>query len=168
MGEAKRINRKYATDRLRVDYAHVGLFETHTQTIYIARKRWNGPVPVRVSHARLLAGGSQEASTAEKDRFLCYWYHTPGTGEGYIHGYPIEWQEGHLLIRIDPHWDYLAGRTIPAAHRRKVDRNIDQQFAWGKTLFDTYVAERPGFPLSYHMVGPRPTDSMFYVERVEG
>ena len=53
------------------------------------------------------AGPAENAvSTVWKDRFLCFWFYTPNTGEGLIHGYPIEWDEAHLLVRIDPQWDY--------------------------------------------------------------
>ncbi|MFP4144539.1 MAG: hypothetical protein ACOCTI_05805 [Phycisphaeraceae bacterium] len=161
-----RINRQHCTDRLRVDYAHVGLFDAQTREIWIARKKWN-VVPVRVSHAKLLVGGTQDTSTAEKDRFVCYWFHTPGTGEGYVHGYPIEWDEGHLLVRLDPNWNYLTQQFIPATDVAKVEKNIDQQYAWGRWLFARYAQAGADFPISWHMIGPRATDSMFYIERVE-
>lgn len=134
--------------------------------LWIAKKRW-GSSPVQVSHARLLQGGTQSASTADKDRFLCYWYHTPNSGEGYVHGYPIEWDEAHLLIRLDPNWNYTTQTFIPNTETRKLEANIEQQFQWGKSIFDTYARKKREFPLSYHMVGPRAADSMFYIERVE-
>jgi len=161
------INKRYSTDRVRADYAHVGLFDAPESKIWIARKRF-GTSPVRVSHARLLVGGTQDTSTADKDRFVCFWYHTPGTGSGFVHGYPIEWDEGHLLIRMDPNWDYRTRSFIPSSEARRVERNIETQFNWGKKIFETYKAKGLEFPLSYHMVGPRAADSMFYVERHEG
>ena len=135
-------------------------------SLWVAKKRW-GVSPVQVSHARLLQGGTQNTSTADKDRFICYWYHTPNSGEGYVHGYPIEWDEAHLLIRLDPNWNYLKQSFIPSSDTRKVEANIERQFNWGRQIFDQYAAVKRKFPISYHMVGPRAADSMFYVRRVE-
>jgi hypothetical protein len=162
----RRINKQYCTDKLRVDYAHVGLYDIDQKSVWIAKKRW-GTIPVRVSHARLLIGGTQDTSTAEKDRFLCYWFHTPGTGEGYVHGYPIEWDEGHLLVRLDPNWNYLTRSFIPPTDTAHLERNIEMQYEWGRKIFDLYASRAPKFPLSWHMIGPRATDSMFYIQRVE-
>ena len=166
-GAERGINRRYCTDRVRVDYAHVGLYDVAERKLWIARRRW-GVVPVHISHARLLHGGTQQTSTADKDRFVCYWYHTPGTGEGHVHGYPIEWDEGHLLIRLDPNWNYRARRFIPSTDTAKIESNIEQQYRWGKLIFESYVARAPRHPLSWHLIGPRPADSMFYIQRVEG
>lgn len=160
------INKQYCTDKVHLDYAHVGLFDVQEHRIWIAKKRW-GVVPVRVSHARLLVGGTQDTSTAEKDRYLCFWYHTPGTGEGHVHGYPIEWDEGHLLVRLDPNWDYSTRQYIPSSEVDRVERNIEQQYQWGRYLFEAYASKRPKFPISWHMIGPRAADSMFYLQRIE-
>lgn len=162
----RRINRQYCTDTVHVDYAHVGLFDAGEKHIWIAKKRW-GVLPVRVSHARLLVGGTHDTSTADKDRYVCFWFHTPGTGEGYVHGYPIEWDEGHLLIRLDPNWNYLTRQFIPSTDTARVEKNIEQQYAWGRHIFEAYASKKRKFPLSWHMVGPRATDSMFYIERRE-
>lgn len=167
MSDARHINRRYCSDQLRADYAHVGLMDVADRTIWIARKRF-GVNPIRVSHARLLIGGSNSVSVADKDRFLCYWFHTPGTGEGLLHGYPIEWDEGHIMIRLDPYWNYLTQELIRATDTTRIERNIDSQFAWGQRIFDSYAALKPRFPLSWHMIGPRPADSMFYIQRIEG
>jgi len=160
------INKSYTTDKVRTDYAHVGLFDVSDRHIWIAKKRW-GTSPVRVSHARLLHGGTQDTSTADKDRYICYWFHTPGTGEGHVHGYPIDWDEGHLLIRLDPNWNYQTRKFIPPADTARIERNIEQQYKWGQIIFETYAAKKLRFPLSWHMVGPRAADSMFYIQRVE-
>ncbi len=166
MSSEKKINPRYCTNQIRVDYAHVGLMDAQDGSIWIARKRF-GSIPVRVSHARLLVGGTHDTSTADKDRFVCFWFHTPGTGEGYVHGYPIEWEEGHLLVRLDPNWDYLNRAFISSADTARVERNIEQQYTWARRIFRAYLAARPPFPVSWHMVGPRAADSMFYIERVE-
>ncbi len=149
-----------------MDYPHVGLMDVRDKRVFIARKRW-GVSPVRVSHARLLVGGTQDTSTADKDRFVCYWYHTPNSGEGFVHGYPIEWSEGHLLVRLDPNWNYMTRKFIPNSDIAKVERNIEQQYKWGQNIFKSYADRKRKFPMSWHMIGPRAADSMFYVERVE-
>lgn len=153
-------------DRLRTDYAHVGLYDVQEHRIWIARQAWD-VVPIRISHARMLQGGSFDTAVADKDRFLCFWFHTPNTGQGYVHGYPIEWAEGHLLVRIDPNWNYAAGQLIPSTQTAKIEHNLDQQYHWGEAIFKAYVAMEPGYPISLHMIGPRATDSMFYVQRWE-
>ncbi len=164
--EHRQINRKYCTDRLRANYAHVGVLDVEQRRPWIAKKRL-GVVPIRVSHARLLAGGTHDASTANKDRFVCYWFHTPGTGSGYVQGYPVEWSEGHLLVRLDPHWNYSTRKLISPTDAAKVELNIEQQYQWGQKLFEVYTDLKPKFPLSWHMIGPKTTDSLFYIQRIE-
>ena len=166
MSSETAINRSHCTNQLRVDYAHVGLFDVSDRSLWIAKKRF-GTKPIQVSHARLLKHGSNNSSTADKDRFLCYWFHTPNTGEGYVHGYPIEWAEAHLMIRLDPNWNYATQEFIASVESAKVGRNIDQQYKWGESIFRCYVEKRPAFPLSWHLIGPRATDCMFYIERWE-
>jgi len=162
----RKISRQYCTGKIRADYAHVGIYDAQDHRAWIARKRF-GIVPIRVNHARLLANCGDDSSTADKDRFVCYWFHTPNSGEGFVHGYPIDWGEGHLLIRLDPNWDYATRRLISPAHTKKVEHNIEQQYQWGKKIFEAYVGMKPKFPLSWHMIGPRATDSLFYIQRVE-
>lgn len=163
-----RINKKSATDKLRVHDAHVGLYDCVGGEIWIAKKKMGGRGgALRVSHAQLIIGGSGSTSVADKDRFLCIWYHTPDTGSGLMQGYPIEWEEGHLMVRMDPNWDYAAQKMLASTDTRRVERNIDRQYRWGERIFEAYVAKRPKFALSWHFVGPRPADSMFYVNRYE-
>jgi hypothetical protein len=166
VAKESQVNKRYCASRLRVDYPHVGLFDVRTAEMWIAKKKW-GVSPVRVSHARLLVGGTQDTSTINKDQFLCYWFHTPNTGEGYVQGYPVEWEEGHLLVRMDPTWNYSTCTLIPLTDTAKIEANIERQYTWGQKIFDAYVDLKPKFPLSWHMIGPRPTDSMFYIQRVE-
>lgn len=166
MSEPLQINTHYCTDELRVDYAHVGLYDVRDNRLWIARKRW-GVTPIRLSHARLLTGGGQDNSTADKDRFVCYWFHTPGTGEGYVQGYPIEWEEGHLMVRLDPQWNYQTQQLLPSTDTARIEHNIEQQYDWGKRIFAAYAGGCPRFPISWHMIGPRPADSMFYIQRLE-
>lgn len=160
------INLDYCSDQLRADYAHVGLLDARSRRIWIARPQRTIPA-IHLSHARLLRGGTQDTSTIRKDRFVCYWFHTPGTGEGHVHGYPIEWHEGHLLVRLEPNWDYAACQFIGPQDTARIERNIEQQYQWGRWLYRRYVERQPDFALSWHMVGPRAADSMFYIERHE-
>ncbi len=171
------INKSFATTRLTTAYPHVGLFDVAERELWIARKKM-GQDPARVSHAKLLAAGGGNMASAEKDRFLCFWFHHPGskpaqavgsvaTASLSVHGYPIEWQESHLLVRLDPAWDIANRCLIKSTDTRKIDRNIDQQYAWGEHLFNQYRELKNDHPLSWHLVGPRAQDSLFYVERVE-
>ena len=163
---SRSINRKHCTDKLTCGYAHVGLYDVQDRRAWIARDRWGSPAS-GVSHARLLKGGTNASSTAEKDRFLCYWFHTPGAGQGPVQGYPIDWSEGHLMVRLEPNWSYSKLELIPATQTRRIEKNIEKQYRIGELLFEAYTELGPPFPLSWHMVGPRPADSMFYVERRE-
>ncbi len=163
---ATAVNKRYATKKLRIDYAHVGLMDVADRTLWIARRRM-GSHPARVSHARMIVGGSDTTGAERKDRFFCYWFHTPGSGDGPVHGYPIEWNEGHLMVRLDPNWDYRGQKLLRPVDSTRIERNIDQQFAWGRFIFEAYLAAEPGFPLSWHLIGPRPVDSMFHIQRVE-
>ena len=163
---AKEINPEYCTDELVTTYAHVGLYDAADRHAWIAKKR-ESQNPIRVSHARLLIGGTQDTSTISKDQFICYWFHPPHTGEGYIHGYPIEWDEGHLMVRLDPHWDFVSATFIPITDTARVEKNIDNQIQYANHLFSLYIESQPAYPLSLHLIGPRATDSMFYLKRYD-
>ena len=166
MPTPRRTNLRYCTEKLRADNAHVGLYDVQARKTWIARRRL-GVVPIRISHARMLRGGSDTTSVADKDHFMCYWFHTPGSADGPVHGYPIEWEEGHIMLRLDPNWKYQSQSLIRQSDTSRIERNIDRQYGCGQKLFDQYKALNPKFPLSWHMIGPRPADSMFYIERVE-
>ena len=166
MSEERSVNPKVCQNRLRCDYAHTGLYDVANRELWISKKKL-GNTPLNVAHAKMLVGGSNTTGVADKDRFLCYWFHTPHTGEGLVHGYPIEWDEGHLMIRLDPQWNYRTQELIRSTDTAKVERNIDQQYEWGRLIFQAYLELEPDFPLSWHMIGPRPADSMFYIERIE-
>ena len=166
MTEPLQINPDHATETLRCDYAHVGLFDTTAWQPWIARPGLETE-PLAMAHAALLRGGSAERSVLEKDRYLCYWYHTPHSGGGLVHGYPIEWEEGHLLVRLDPRWDHRNQTMLKSTDTRRIERNIEQQYQWGRRIYTMYLELEPGGPLSWHLIGPRPTDSMFYIERYE-
>ena len=167
MENDRQINKRFSTSKLNIKYAHVGIFDVDDQKLWIAKKRPLSDAPIRVSHAKLLAKGASDASTADKDRFLCTWFHIPGSGRGFVHGYPIDWSEGHLLVRLDPNWNYQTRVFIASTDTAKIERNIEQQYDWGMKIFETYLTLEPPFPVSWHMIGPRATDSMFYIQRID-
>ena len=161
------VNREYATDRLRIDDAHLGLYDVHMRRIWIARKGAE-LAPQRISHARLLLNCAVEASVAEKDRFLCFWFRPPHTGSGPVQGHTLDWSEGHLMVRVDPYWDHFNQRFLSSTETAYLRYNIDQQHRWARRIFHAYVTQRPPFPLNWHMIGPRPADSMFDIQREVG
>lgn len=165
---AVRIDKSAASATLRTDYPHIGLLDVHGRRLFIARRPDAMPgEAIRAAHASLLIGGAAGHGVAAKDRFVCYWFHTPRTGSGLLQGYPIEWDEGHLMVRLDPHWDYRNQRLLRSTDARAIERNIEQQYEWGAHVFHAYCTLRPRFALSWHLIGPRPSDSMFYVARFE-
>jgi hypothetical protein len=166
-GEASgpRVSARFCTDRFNGKYPHVGLYDCRDGKIWVC-KALSGQA-IRTSHARLITGADNATSTVWKDRFLCFWFYTPRTGEGLVHGYPIDWEEAHLLVRIDPHWDYDRQRLIPAELVDQVNQNLERQFKHGERIFAFYRSARLAYPFSLHFMGQRATDSLFYVRRVE-
>jgi len=160
-----RVSTKLCTDSFNGKYPHVGLFDTRERKIWVC-KPLSGQA-IRTSHARLITGADNATSTVWKDRFICYWFYTPRTGEGLINGYPIDWEEGQLLVRIDPNWDYDRQRLIPAELEDQVNENLERQFKHGEKIFDFFTKSRVTYPFSLHFMGPRATDSLFYVKRFE-
>src|SRR5687768_4841260 len=161
-----RVSAKFCTDKFNGKYPHVGLYDCRERKVWVC-KPLSGQA-IRTSHARLITGADNATSTVWKDRFLCFWFYTPNTGEGYIHGYPIDWQEAHLLVRIDPNWDYDRQKFIPAELSDHVNANLERQFRHGERIFEFFRAGKHKFPISLHFIGQRATDSQFYVKRAEG
>jgi hypothetical protein len=161
-----RVSGKYCTAKFNGKYPHVGLYDCRERKVWICKPL--AGQAIRTSHARLITGAENAVSTVWKDRFLCFWFYTPHTGEGYIHGYPIEWDEAHLLVRIDPHWDYDRQKMIPPELTDQVNENLERQFKHGERIFDFYRHARLKYPISLHYMGQRAADSLFYVKRVEG
>jgi hypothetical protein len=160
------VSTRFCTNTFKGNYPHVGLYDCVEKKIWVC-KPLRGQA-IRTSHARLITGGTDNAAgTVWKDRFLCYWFYTPRTGEGYIHGYPIDWDEAHLMIRIDPNWDYDRQRLIPPELEDQVNANLERQFRTGERILDFYQLCRLSYPFSLHYLGQRPTDSQFYVRRIE-
>ena len=161
-----RVSAKLCTEKFNGKYPHVGLYDCRERKVWVA-KPLSGQA-IRTSHARLITGAENATSTVWKDRFLCFWFYTPRTGEGYIHGYPIDWEEAHLLVRIDPHWDYDRQRMILPELEDQVNENLERQFKHGERIFEFFRGSKLSYPVSLHFIGQRAADSLFYVKRVEG
>ena len=163
-----RVSTKLCTDHFTGKYPHVGLYDCKLRKVWVA-KPLSGQA-IRTSHARLITGADERGgatSTVWKDRFLCFWFYTPRTGEGYILGYPIDWDEAHLLVRIDPNWDYDRQRLIPAELEDQANENLDRQLKHGERIVAFFREAKLKYPFSVHFIGQRATDSQFYARRVE-
>ena len=160
-----RVNTRFCTDKFSGKYPHVGLYDCRERKVWVCKPL--GGQAIRTSHARLITGAENAVSTVWKDRFLCYWFYTPNTGEGLIHGYPIEWDEAHLLVRVDPQWDYDRQRLIPAELEDQISANLSRQHKHGETIFNFFKEAKLKYPVSLHFMGQRATDSLFYVKRIE-
>jgi hypothetical protein len=160
-----RVNARLCTEKYNGKYPLVGLYDCRQHKTWIS-KPLNGQA-IRTSHARLITGADNATSTVWKDRFLCFWFYTPHTGDGFIHGYPIDWEEAHLLVRIDPLWDYDRQRIIVADLTDQVDDNLNRQFKHGERILDFFRASNLVYPFNLHFIGQRATESLFYVKRVE-
>jgi hypothetical protein len=160
-----RVSTKLCTEKFNGKYPHVGLYDCSERKVWVA-KPLNGQA-IRTSHARLITGAENAVSTVWKDRFLCFWFYTPDTGEGLIHGYPIEWDEAHLLVRIDPNWDYDRQKVVPPELSDHVNENLERQFKHGERIFQFFGRCKLKYPTSLHFIGQRATDSQFYVKRME-
>jgi hypothetical protein len=160
-----RVSTKLCTNKFNGKYPHVGLYDCREREIWVCKPL--GGQAIRTSHARLITGADNATSTVWKDRFLCYWFYTPRTGEGYIHGYPIDWDEAHLLVRIDPQWDYDRQQLIPAELTDHTNANLERQIKHGERIFEFFKACKLAYPFSLHYIGQRATESQFYVKRME-
>ena len=159
------VSPKFAAEKFSGKYPHVGLYDCRTRKVWVCKPL--AGQAIRTSHARLITGADNATGTVWKDRFLCFWFYTPGTGEGYIHGYPIEWEEAHLLVRTDPLWDYDRQRAIAPDLTDHADDNLERQHRHGERALDFYKAQRLAYPISLHFVGQRAIESQFYVRRIE-
>lgn len=158
-----RVSAKLCTDRFNGKYPHVGLYDCRERKVWVA-KPLSGQA-IRTSHARLITGADNATSTVFKDRFMCFWFYTPNTGSGYIHGYPVDWEEAHLLVRIDPHWDYDRQRLIPDELADQIEENLERQSKHGERILQFFIDSKLRYPFSLHLVGARAADSRFYVRR---
>ena len=146
-------------------YPTVGLYDCRHRKVWVCKPL--GGQAIRTSHARLITGAENAVSTVWKDRFICFWFYTPRTGEGYIHGYPIDWEEAHLLVRIDPNWDYERLQLVAPHLEDHVNDNIERQFRHGERICEFFAQSGLKYPFSLHFIGQQPTDSQFYLKRIE-
>jgi hypothetical protein len=160
-----RISTKLCTDKFTGKYPHVGIYDCREKKVWVC-KHLKGQA-IRTSHAALITGADNATSTVWKDRFLCFWFYTPRTGEGYIHGYPIDWDEAHLLIRVDANWDYDRQRLIPPALEDQAAENLERQIKHGERIIDFFAKLKLKYPFSVHFIGQRAADSLFYFKRFE-
>jgi hypothetical protein len=163
--KSPRVSAKLCTDRFSGKYPHVGLYDCRHHKVWVARPL-SGQA-IRTAHAALITGSDNATSTVWKDRFLCFWFYTPRTGSGYIHGYPIDWDEAHLLVRIDPQWDYDRQRMIPTELQDQIDENVERQMHHGDRIWEFFGACSLKYPSNLHFIGQRAADSQFYVKRRE-
>jgi hypothetical protein len=158
-----RVSTRLCTQRFNGKYPHVGLYDCREHTVWVC-KPLSGQA-IRTSHARLITGAENAVSTVWKDRFLCYWFYTPRTGEGFIHNYPIDWDEAHLLVRVDPEWDYDRQRLIPQALEDQTAANLERQHRHGDRIFNFFAESKLKYPFTMHYIAQRATDSMFHAKR---
>jgi hypothetical protein len=158
-----RVSTKLCAEKFNGKYPHVGLFDCRARKVWVA-KALSGQA-IRTSHARLITGADNATSTVWKDRFICFWFYTPHTGEGFIHNYPIDWEEAHLLVRVDPQWDYDRQRMIPAELEDQAAANLERQHKHGERIYQFFIDSKLKYPFSLHFVGQSATDSMFYARR---
>ncbi|HUO08233.1 MAG TPA: hypothetical protein VM008_08045 [Phycisphaerae bacterium] len=159
--------------RLPSTYPHIGLYDVKNKKPYAARQNLPRSA-IDLQHAELFTDHPLTADTARphegialKDRYLCFWFYTPHTREGPLQGYPIDWSEHNLLVRLDPRWSYARQILLPAHQTAAIDANINAQLAAATHLMSLYRAHGLDQPLSLHMIGPRATDSLFYARRWE-
>jgi hypothetical protein len=165
VAQATHISTRLCTDHFNGKYPHVGIYDCRERKIWVC-KPLKGQA-IRTSHARLITGSDNAISTAWKDRFLCFWFYTPRTGEGYILGYPIDWEEAHLLIRIDPQWDYDRQRLVPMELNNQINENRERQIRHGERIFDFFRHSPIDYAFNLHYIGQRAVESIFYAKRFE-
>jgi len=163
--QVPRVNARLCAERFNGKYPTVGLYDCADRKVWVS-KPLSGQA-IRTSHARLITGASNAVSTVWKDRFLCFWFYTPRSGEGYIQGYPIDWEEAQLLVRTDGNWDYDRQRLIPPELTDQVNDNLERQFRHGERIAEFFRKSKLSYAFNLHYIGQRPTDSQFYVKRVE-
>jgi hypothetical protein len=160
-----RVSARLCTNKFNGKYPHVGLYDVRQRAVWVCKPL--GGQAIRTSHARLITGADNATSTVWKDRFLCFWFYTPNTGEGYVLGYPIEWDEAHLLVRVDPNWDYDRQQLIAPELEDQANANLERQIRHGERIFEFYRDCRLPYPLSVHYIGQRASESLFYAKRIE-
>lgn len=164
-GEGPRVSTRLCTERYKGKYPHVGLYDCREGKVWVARPL-DGQA-IRTSHARLITGADNNTGIVWKDRFICFWFYTPHTAPADLNGYPIDDSDGHLVVRVDPNWDYDRQRLIPSELADHVDDNLARQGRHAERVLRWYVEQKVDFAVSLHLVGQRLTESRFYVRRFE-
>jgi hypothetical protein len=157
--------------RLPSAFSHIGVYDVRHRKAYAARNDLVRKA-IDLHHAELFTGQplaaiTDAAGTVVKDRFLCYWFYTPFARAGPVLGYPIDWSEHNLLLRLEPRWNYSRQILLAAHAAAAIDANIASQLAAAAHLLSLYRAHGLDQPLSVHMIGPRAADSLFYAHRWE-
>ena len=152
------------TDSFAGTYPHVGLYDCREGRVWVCKPL--AGQAIRTSHARLITGGSNALGTVWKDRFLCFWFYTPGTGEGLVHGQTLDWSEAHILLRIDPQWDYDRQRLIAPEMTSQVEENLQRQFAHGFRVLEFYQQCELPYAVTLHFMGTKAADSYFSYRRI--
>ena len=150
------VSARLCADRFNGKYPHVGLYDCRERKVWVA-KPLNGQA-IRMSHAALITGADNATSTVWKDRFLCFWFYTPRTGEGYIHGYPIDWDDAHLLVRIDPPMGLRSPANDPsgaAGPDRREPRTANAPRRAHLGILQELLAEVPHEPALHRAAGNR-------------
>jgi hypothetical protein len=163
--EGPQVSTRLCTDKFNGKYPHVGLYDCGAKKVWVC-KPLDGQA-IRTSHAALITGVDDATGTVWKDRFLCYWFYTPATGSGPVLGYPIDWDEAHLLVRIDPQWDYDRQRLIPAELTDQIDHNRERQFKHGQSIATFMAACKLKYAFTLHYIAATAADSVFYAKRFE-
>lgn len=152
--------------RLPVGNAHVGVYNVLTREAFAARNRDDQP-SIALEHAQLFVGGQAGSGILVKDRYVCYWFHTPHSRSGLIQGYEIDWSECNILIRLDPRWDYTHQKLLPAHQHSLIEENIHQQTKWGGHIARLYREAGLTEIINVHMIGPRKADTIVCAHRIE-
>ncbi|HVX86311.1 MAG TPA: hypothetical protein VH253_16120 [Phycisphaerae bacterium] len=158
--------------RLPAAFSHIGLYDVRRRKAYAARNDLSRPA-IELHHAELFAGVKMSREAAEaggavvKDRYLCFWFYAPYARSGPVLGYPIDWSEHNLLVRLEPRWSYARQALLAAHASSAIDANIAAQVAAAAHLLSLYRAHGLDQALSVHMIGPRAADSLFYAHRWE-
>ena len=125
--EGPRVSTRLCTDTYNGKYPTVGLYDCQDRKVWVC-KPLSGQA-IRTSHARLITGADNAIGTVWKDRFLCFWFYTPDTGEGYIQGYPIEWEEAHCPVTQSEDLKCGGGEDEIAQPERDVESDLDGRTA---------------------------------------
>lgn len=153
------VNMSLCTDKYNGKYPMVGLYDCPARKVWVC-KPLDGQA-IRTSHARLITGCDNAVGTVWKDRFLCFWFYTPNTGQGQLLGRQVDWKEANLVVRIDPQWDYDRQRLIAAEQIEQQQENVERQMRHGRAILDFFAACKLKYPLTMHLLTQRAEDSYF-------